>query len=57
VLYHLLAQGVEGRRIAVELHGEPLPDVVEALAMAGAEVVEVPCTGGSRRSTWRRWTG
>jgi uroporphyrinogen-III synthase len=26
----------------VQLHGEPLPDVVEALCVAGAEVVEVP---------------
>jgi uroporphyrinogen-III synthase len=42
VLEHLLDEGVEGRRIAVQLHGEPLPDVVEALVMAGAEVVEVP---------------
>ncbi len=42
VLEHLLAEGVEGRRIAVQLHGEPLPDVVESLTMAGAEVVEVP---------------
>jgi len=42
VLEHLLARGVEGLRIAVQLHGEPLPDVVEALDVAGAEVVEVP---------------
>ena len=42
VLEYLLEQGVDGRRIAVQLHGEPLPDVVEALTMAGAEVVEVP---------------
>ena len=42
VLDHLLAEGVEGKRIAVQLHGEPLPDVVEALTLAGAEVVEVP---------------
>ncbi|MFP5023198.1 uroporphyrinogen-III synthase [Pseudonocardia phyllosphaerae] len=42
VLEHLLDEGVEGRRIAVQLHGEPLPDVVEALEMAGAEVVTVP---------------
>ena len=42
MLEHLLAEGVEGRRIAVQLHGEPLPDVVEALTVAGAEVVEVP---------------
>jgi uroporphyrinogen-III synthase len=42
VLEHLLARGVEGARIAVQLHGEPLPDVVEALCVAGADVVEVP---------------
>ncbi|MBA3905987.1 MAG: uroporphyrinogen-III synthase, partial [Pseudonocardiales bacterium] len=42
VLDHLLERGVEGVRIAVQLHGEPLPDVVEALCVAGAEVVEVP---------------
>lgn len=42
VLEYLLARGVEGVRIAVQLHGEPLPDVVEALSVAGAEVVEVP---------------
>ena len=42
VLEHLLDEGVEGKRIAVQLHGEPLPDVVEALTVAGAEVVEVP---------------
>jgi uroporphyrinogen-III synthase len=42
VLEHLLARGVDGLRIAVQLHGEPLPDMVEALTIAGAEVVEVP---------------
>jgi uroporphyrinogen-III synthase len=42
VLEYLLDMGVEGLRIAVQLHGEPLPDVVEALTVAGAEVVEVP---------------
>jgi uroporphyrinogen-III synthase len=42
VLDHLLAGGVEGRRIAVQLHGEPLPDVVESLTLAGADVVQVP---------------
>lgn len=42
VLDHLLESGVDGLRIAVQLHGEPLPDMVEALVMAGAEVVEVP---------------
>jgi uroporphyrinogen-III synthase len=42
VLDHLLAGDVGGRRIAVQLHGEPLPDVVDALEIAGAEVVQVP---------------
>jgi uroporphyrinogen-III synthase len=42
VLEHLLARGVAGLRIAVQLHGEPLPDFVEALEDAGAQVVEVP---------------
>ncbi|MGE3285479.1 MAG: uroporphyrinogen-III synthase [Pseudonocardia sp.] len=42
VLDYLLDGGVDGLRIAVQLHGEPLPDVVEALRVAGAEVVEVP---------------
>jgi uroporphyrinogen-III synthase len=42
VLAHLLAEGVVGRRIAVQLHGEPLPDFCTALRKAGATVVEVP---------------
>ncbi|MFK4543280.1 uroporphyrinogen-III synthase [Streptomyces tendae] len=42
VLDRLLEQGVEGRRIAVQLHGEPLPGFVEALREGGAEVVGVP---------------
>lgn len=42
VLDHLLAEGVDGRRIAIQLHGEPLRDVVEALQLAGADVVQVP---------------
>ncbi len=42
VLQYLLDAGVEGTRIAVQLHGEPLPDMVEALTVAGAEVIEVP---------------
>ncbi|WP_405784227.1 uroporphyrinogen-III synthase [Streptomyces sp. NBC_00859] len=42
VLDRLLAQGVEGRRVAIQLHGEPLPGFVEALRAAGAEVVGVP---------------
>ncbi|WP_418957345.1 uroporphyrinogen-III synthase [Streptomyces tritici] len=42
VLERLLAEGVAGRRIALQLHGEPLPGFVEALTAAGAEVVGVP---------------
>ncbi|MEV8297234.1 uroporphyrinogen-III synthase [Streptomyces rochei] len=42
VLDRLLEQGVEGRRIAVQLHGEPLPGFVEALRAGGGEVVGVP---------------
>ncbi|MCF7551085.1 uroporphyrinogen-III synthase [Pseudonocardia sp. WMMC193] len=42
MLDHLLAEGVAGQRIAVQLHGEPLRHVVEALERAGAEVVTVP---------------
>ncbi|WP_233225241.1 uroporphyrinogen-III synthase [Nocardia sp. MDA0666] len=47
VLDHLLAAGVEGVRIAVQLHGattewEPVPDFCEVLRCAGADVVPVP---------------
>ncbi|MFH8485406.1 uroporphyrinogen-III synthase [Streptomyces longisporoflavus] len=42
VLDRLLAEGVEGRRIALQLHGEPLPGFVESLRAGGAQVVGVP---------------
>jgi uroporphyrinogen-III synthase len=43
VLEHVLAHHqVAGRRVAVQLHGEPLPDLVQALRNAGADVIEVP---------------
>lgn len=42
VLEHLLAQGVRGLRVAIQLHGEPLPDFVDGLDAAGAEVIQVP---------------
>ncbi|KAA6217920.1 uroporphyrinogen-III synthase [Streptomyces filamentosus] len=42
VLDRLLAEGVDGRRVALQLHGEPLPGFVEALTAAGAAVVPVP---------------
>ena len=43
VLEHLMTSfDVTGMRIAVQLHGEPLPDMVDMLRMAGADVIEVP---------------
>lgn len=42
VLDHLVNIGVDGQRVAVQLHGEPLPYFVEALRQAGAEVIEIP---------------
>ncbi|WP_409332358.1 uroporphyrinogen-III synthase [Trujillonella humicola] len=45
VLEHLLVgrEGpLEGRRIAVQLHGDPLPDLVAGLRRTGAEVLTVP---------------
>jgi len=42
VLERLLEEGVEGRRIALQLHGEPLPGFVESLRAAGGEVIGVP---------------
>ncbi|HEX2073495.1 MAG TPA: uroporphyrinogen-III synthase [Geodermatophilus sp.] len=45
VLEHLLsgAEGpLAGRRIAVQLHGDPLPEFVAALRATGAEVLTVP---------------
>jgi uroporphyrinogen-III synthase len=42
VLARLVEQGVAGRRIAVQSHGEPLPGFGEALRAAGALVVGVP---------------
>jgi uroporphyrinogen-III synthase len=42
VLRRLLDEGVAGRRVVVQLHGEPLPEFTGALRAAGAEVLEVP---------------
>jgi len=45
VLDHLLsgAEGpLDGRRIAVQLHGDPLPELVAGLRGTGAEVLTVP---------------
>jgi uroporphyrinogen-III synthase len=43
VLDHLVANyALDGRRVAIQLHGEPLPELVETLRAAGADVIEVP---------------
>jgi uroporphyrinogen-III synthase len=42
VLDRLLEEGVDGKRVVVQLHGEPLPGFIEALRAAGAEVVGIP---------------
>jgi uroporphyrinogen-III synthase len=42
VVDYLLRQGVSGKRIAIQLHGEPTPGLVQALSAAGAEIIEVP---------------
>jgi uroporphyrinogen-III synthase len=42
MLEHVLARDLSGKRIAVQLHGEPLPELVQALRAAGATVLEVP---------------
>ena len=42
VLARLLDEGVAGRRVVVQLHGEPLLELTSALRAAGAEVLEVP---------------
>ncbi|MEV6713320.1 uroporphyrinogen-III synthase [Lentzea sp. NPDC051208] len=42
LLQYLLRMGVSGKRVAVQLHGEPLPDFVNTLEAAGALVVEIP---------------
>jgi uroporphyrinogen-III synthase len=41
MLAHLLARGIAGERIAVQLHGEDQADFLESLRAAGAEVVPV----------------
>jgi uroporphyrinogen-III synthase len=42
LLQRLLGEDLRGRRIAVQLHGEELPNVVDGLHAAGADVVQVP---------------
>jgi uroporphyrinogen-III synthase len=42
VLNHLAVRPLQGVRIAVQLHGEPLAWFLDALRAQGAEVIEVP---------------
>ncbi|SDI86935.1 uroporphyrinogen-III synthase [Frankineae bacterium MT45] len=42
VLAHLGERSLHGKRIAVQLHGEPLSWFLDALRAHGAEVIEVP---------------
>jgi uroporphyrinogen-III synthase len=43
VLDHLLADyDLAGRRVVVQLHGDPLTEFIAALRVAGADVIEVP---------------
>ena len=43
MLDHILANyQIAGRRIAVQLHGDPLPELVDKLRSSGAHVIEVP---------------
>jgi uroporphyrinogen-III synthase len=42
VVDHLRTRGIAGRTVALQLHGENQPDYTEALAAAGARVIEVP---------------
>lgn len=42
VLRHLLAEDLAGRRVAVQLYGEPNAELTGTLRRAGARVVEVP---------------
>lgn len=43
VLEHMVANyELAGARVAVQLHGEPLPDLVDTLRASGADVIQVP---------------
>ena len=63
VLDHLLAEGVEGKRIAVQLHGattewEPVPGLLRGAALRGRR--RDPGAGvpvGTARGPRPRWTG
>lgn len=42
LLDHLIESGVDGRAVAVQLHGDPLTWFVDRLRAAGADVVPIP---------------
>ena len=42
VLRHLLEEDLTGLRIAVQLYGEPAPELTDGLRRAGAEVLPIP---------------
>jgi uroporphyrinogen-III synthase len=42
VVDHLVARGVAGLTVALQLHGESQPEYTEALEAAGARVIDVP---------------
>jgi len=42
---HLVRMDLTGKRVAVQVHGEPLPDLLAALRHTGADVLEVPVFG------------
>ncbi|GGN57555.1 uroporphyrinogen-III synthase [Actinoplanes lobatus] len=42
VVEHLTARGIDGRTVAMQLHGESQPEYTEALVSAGAHVIELP---------------
>ncbi|WP_188940048.1 uroporphyrinogen-III synthase [Nakamurella endophytica] len=41
LLEKMLEMPLHGKRVALQLHGEPLPDMAQALRSAGAEVIDV----------------
>ncbi|GLW67329.1 uroporphyrinogen-III synthase [Actinomadura rubrobrunea] len=48
VLKYLLREDLVGKRVAVQLYGEELPEFSAALRAAGAEVIEIPVYRWSR---------
>jgi uroporphyrinogen-III synthase len=59
LLDYMFEAGVAGKRVAVQLHGEPLTWFLDALRSAGADVVPVPVyrwTASSTRSSPARST-